>query len=349
MKAYFQKRILKFRRPAGTSRGVMLFKPSWYLFLYDELDPSCKGIGEVSIIPGLSIDNEQLIEQKLSEICTSINAGTFNFTKYDYNFPAISFGLETALLDFKSGGSKILFPSDFTKGEKGISTNGLIWMGRPEYIQQQVKEKLSEGFRCLKMKIGAADVESELLILKNLRQHFSADELELRVDANGAFSFSEAKELLKRLRDLEIHSIEQPIRPMQLYEMAELCNDPPIPIALDEELLEKHPFENKKKLIDLIQPQYLILKPSLLGGFRESTDWINIAEEYNIGWWVTSALESNIGLNAIAQWVATLDTKMYQGLGLGKLYEQNIPSPLTLRGEKLFYDPERKWSYDFVY
>lgn len=349
MKAYFQKRILKFKRPAGTSRGVLCQKPSWYLFLYDETDPSYKGIGEVSIIPGLSIDNEQLIEQKLSEICTSINAGTFIFNKYDYNFPAISFGIETALLDYQSGGSKILFPSDFTKGEKGISTNGLIWIGKPEYIQQQVKDKLSEGFRCLKMKIGAIDVDSELLILKDLRRHFSADEIELRVDANGAFSFSEAKEMLKRLSDLEIHSIEQPISPSQLSEMAELCNNPAIPIALDEELLGIYPYENKKKLIDLIQPQYLILKPGLLGGFRESTDWISIAEEYNIGWWATSALESNIGLNAIAQWVASLDTDRHQGLGLGNLYEQNILCPLTLRGEKLFYDPELKWSYDFVY
>ena len=216
-------------------------------------------------------------------------------------------------------------------------------------MQKQVQEKLEKGFQCLKMKIGAIDIDSELLVLKNLRRQFSAKELELRVDANGAFTFAEAKEVLKHLYDLEIHSIEQPILPSQLDQMAELCQNSPIPIALDEELIGKYPYENKKKTIDIIRPQYLILKPSLLGGFGECTDWINIAKEYSAGWWATSALESNIGLNAIAQWVATLDTSMYQGLGLGNLYKQNINCPLSLHGEKLFYDQTLNWSYEFVY
>ena len=349
MKAYFQKRILKFLKPAGTSRGVLLQKPSWYIFLYNEEDPSFKGIGEVSIIPGLSPDDEALIEKKLSEVCQKVNAGSYDFSKGVENFPAISFGIETAWLDYKGKGSKILFDSDFTKGINGIKTNGLIWMGNMEQMMEQVKHKLELGFRCLKMKIGAIELEKELHILKTLRRQFPIGDLQLRVDANGAFNFKQAREVLFKLQDLEVHSIEQPILACQLEEMAKLCENPAIPIALDEELIGKNSFENKKKLIELIKPQFLVLKPSLLGGFSESTDWINIADEQNIGWWVTSALESNIGLNAIAQWTATLENEMYQGLGLGNLYKINIECPLSLRGEKLFYDPEQKWGYEFVY
>jgi o-succinylbenzoate synthase len=349
MKAYFQKHILKFKKPAGTSRGVLLQKPSWYIYLYNEDESPYKGIGEVSILPGLSIDNELIIEQKLSEICASINNGTFDFRKPITDFPAINFGVEMAMLDYKCKGSKILFPSEFTKGNVGISTNGLIWMGKLEDMQQQISQKIDAGFRCLKIKIGAINIDDELRVLKSIRQQFSVRNLELRVDANGAFSFSEAREILKRLSDLEVHSIEQPILASQVNEMAALCENPPIPIALDEELIGKYTFDEKQKLIEQIRPQFLILKPSLLGGFKESADWINIAKELGLGWWATSALESNIGLNAIAQWVAMQDTGMYQGLGLGNLYEQNIQCPLRLVGEKLFYKPDVNWNYEFVY
>lgn len=349
MKAYFQKRILEFTKVAGTSRGVLLQKPSWYIFLYDEQSPEIKGIGEVSIIPGLSFDNEDEIEGMLTNVCAKINAGLYNFRRTLPDFPAISFGVETALKDYKVKGSKILFPSDFTEGISGIKTNGLIWMGNQEEMLEQVKIKLESGFRCLKIKIGAIDFNQELLVLRSLRQQFKVNELEIRVDANGAFSYSEAKEKLKLLQELDIHSIEQPILPNQIEEMADLCQNTDLPVALDEELIGKYPYEVKKKLIDIIRPQYLILKPSLLGGINESTDWIKICKEYDIDWWVTSALESNIGLNVIAQWVATLGNEMYQGLGLGSLYKKNIDSPLELQGEKLFYNPGRKWSYEFVY
>lgn len=349
MKAYFQKRVLEFSKAAGTSRGALLQKPSWYIFFYDEQAPEIKGIGEVSIIPGLSFDNEAEIEGMLTNVCAKINSGIYNFKKTLQDFPAISFGVETALMDYKVKGSKILFPSEFTEGVHGIKTNGLIWMGTLEDMLEQVKLKLDSGFRCLKMKIGAIDFNQELVLLKSLRQQFKASELELRVDANGAFSYDEAKEYLKVLQELDIHSIEQPILPNQIEEMADLCQNSDLPIALDEELIGKYSYEVKRKLIDIIRPQYLILKPSLLGGIGASTDWINISEEFNIDWWVTSALESNIGLNVIAQWVATLDNEMYQGLGLGSLYRKNIDSPLELQGEKLFYNPGRKWSYEFVY
>lgn len=348
MKAYFQKRNLNFKKPAGTSRGVLLQKPSWFIFLYDEDNPEIKGIGECSIIPGLSHDDENLIEDKLSEVCQLINKEEYDFTKPLHEFPAITFGLETALLDFENSGSKILFPSEFTDGKDGITTNGLIWMGDLTSMSEQVGQKLNEGYRCIKLKIGAIDLDDEILILSNLRKQFSSKELELRVDANGAFSFEDAPDILRRLADLDIHSIEQPIMPSQLYEMARLCEETPLPIALDEELIGKHPYHVKQKLVEVLQPQFLVLKPGLLGGFKETTDWINIAEEFDVGWWVTSALESNIGLNAIAQWTYTLDSKLPQGLGTGSLFERNIESPLEIIGSKLFYSGNKKWSLEFV-
>lgn len=349
MKASFQKRVLKFKKPAGTSRGILLEKPSWYLFLYDEYHPAHKGIGECSVIPGLSPDDELQIEPKLAEICRLINAGDFDFEKPISDFPAISFAVETALLDFQVKGSKILFPSSFTEGTEGIAINGLIWMDQIESMLQQVEQKIEQGFKCIKLKIGTHEFHDEMSLLRMIRSRFSAEELCIRVDANGAYSFRQAFDVVSILAKLEIHSIEQPIIPSQLSEMAELCRLSPVPIALDEELIGKYPAENKRKLIEILRPQYLVFKPSLLGGFRETTDWINIAGEFNCGWWVTSALESNIGLNAIAQWTSFLGTSIPQGLGTGNLFSYNIESPLVVRGEKLFYDPGLKWNYEFVY
>uniref|UniRef100_UPI0032165126 o-succinylbenzoate synthase n=1 Tax=uncultured Draconibacterium sp. TaxID=1573823 RepID=UPI0032165126 len=348
MKAYFRKRVLKFKKPAGTSRGVLLTKPSWYIFLYDVDDPQNTGIGEVSIIPGLSIESEEQIEIKLSEICSAIEEDRFNFDSPLPDFPSIKFGLEMALLDYHSKTYGILFPSDFTDGQKGIKTNGLIWMAPMQDMYRQVEQKLEAGFRCLKMKIGAIGIEQELEILNNLRSKFSPEELEIRVDANGAFSYDAAVGILAKLNDLKIHSIEQPIAPGQINEMAALCKKCAIPIALDEELIGTYSYAEKKELVSQIRPQYLILKPSLLGGFKASLEWITIAGELGVDWWATSALESNIGLNAIAQWVATLETDRYQGLGLGNLYEKNVNSPLVLKGESLFYDPTQMWNYKFI-
>lgn len=349
IKAYFQKRILQFRKPAGTSRGIMLQKPVWYIYLYDEFEPLIKGIGECSIIPGLSIDNDLMVEDKLAEICKQINSGEYDFNKELIDFPGVAFGLETALLDLNTGGSKILFPSGFTKGEDGIKINGLVWMGNPESMMEQVEDKIDKGYKCIKLKIGAIDFKDELQIIRNIRQQHNANELEIRVDANGAFSIKSVRDILNKLAELDVHSIEQPIMPSQFDEMAGLCADSPVPIALDEELIGKFPLENKKKIIDNIKPHYLVLKPGLLGGFRETTDWINIAKEFKVGWWVTSALESNIGLNAISQWTYTLGNKIYHGLGTGSLYVENIDSPLTIKGEKIFYDPQQKWNFEFVY
>ncbi|MBN1116421.1 MAG: o-succinylbenzoate synthase [Bacteroidales bacterium] len=349
MKAYFQKRILSFKHPAGTSRGILLSKPSWYVYLYDPNRPYMKGIGECSIIPGLSIDDEEQIESRLYDICSEINRGTFNFEKPIYEFPALNFAIETALLDYQVKGTKLLFPSEFTEGTKGIAINALVWMGDMREMYRQVEQKIEKGFTCVKLKIGALDLDDELFLLSNLRKKYSSSDLEIRVDANGSFSYSKVHDVLNKLADLNIHSIEQPIFPTQISEMAELCSTTPIPIALDEELIGKYPLENKRKLLEIIKPQYIVLKPSLIGGFKEATDWINIASEFNIRWWVTSALESNIGLNAIAQWSFDLGSKMPQGLGTGSLFKQNVESPLEVRGQKLFYNPELNWNFEFVY
>ena len=349
MKAYFQKRILKFKSPVGTSRGILHHKPSWFLYLYDEDEPQMKGIGECSIIPGLSIDDENKIEDVLTNICLKINNREFDFTIPLYNYPAVNFAVETSLLDYKTGGLRKLFPSKFIEGEEGISINGLIWMGDLESMRNQVEKKIEEGFRCIKLKVGAIETEKELELISDIRSRFNTKELEIRVDANGAYSYEDAMLILKKLSKFDIHSIEQPIMPSQIQNMAKLCQESPVPIALDEELFGIHPFSNKRKLIDLIRPQYLVLKPSMLGGIKETTDWIIIANEFGIDWWVTSALESNIGLNAIAQWVYSMENSVTHGLGTGNLYEENVISPLVLKGDKLFYDSEKNWDYEFVF
>lgn len=346
--ATFVKKTLKFKKAAGTSRGTLFEKPSWYIVLKDSANPNKQGIGECSIIPGLSIDNLKEIERCLTNVCTKISKG--GEIKYPElaHFPAVAFGLETALQDLNCGAKQILYESEFTKGNEGILINGLIWMGSIDYILQQIEKKISEGFHCLKMKIGALGFKQELQVLKDLRTVYPASQLELRVDANGAFKAIEAPEILEKLAPLQIHSIEQPIAAGQWKEMTDLCRNSPVPIALDEELIPILKKEAREGLLQEIKPQYIILKPSLLGGVKQSEEWIALAEEQNIGYWLTSALESNIGLNAIAQWAYRLKPSMPQGLGTGALFVNNIVSPLYLKGEKLFYDSRKEWNFEFV-
>jgi o-succinylbenzoate synthase len=340
LKASYKKNVFQFLNPAGTSRGVYITKDSWFIFLSDDVNT---GIGECSLLKGLSIDDRQDFEQKLTDSCDQINQGTFEFEQPLFDFPSIQFGLETALLDLKNGGRYIIFPSEFTQGTKGIVTNGLIWMGDKTSMRQQIAEKLKKGFSCIKLKIGAIDWKSEREVIAEMRRQFSAEELTIRVDANGAFNFQQAKTVLSELAEMLVHSIEQPIKAGNREEMAKLCLSTPTPIALDEELIGIFPKENKKELLQTIKPQYLIIKPSLLGGFKASEEWISLAGEMNIGWWATSALESNIGLNAISQWVYMKNISLPQGLGTGMLYSNNVDSPLKLVGEKLFYDVKKKW------
>ena len=335
MKATFQKYTLQFKRPAGTSRGVLTEKPTWLLTIEHN---GRRGIGECSPLPGLSIDDISDYERsKLLWTFAHISLGKKALWEQLKSYPSIQFGVEQAFLSLEAEQEGVLFPSLFTEGQVPIPINGLIWMGDKHYMQQQIREKLSQGFHCIKMKIGAIDFETEYQLLKNIRQEYAPSDIELRVDANGAFSPLEALEKLKRLSDLEIHSIEQPIRAGQYEQMARLCEASPLPIALDEELIGVACPERKKEILQWIRPAYIILKPSLIGGYRGSEEWIDLAEKQGIGWWVTSALEGNVGLSAIAQWTYTLKNPLPQGLGTGSLYTNNFPSSLEVKNGGLWW------------
>lgn len=342
MKAEFKKHILNFKRPSGTSRGVMNIKETYFIILKTE---ESYGVGECGLLRGLSIDDRPDYEEKLQWVCDTISLGEEKLYEALTEFPSIQFGLETAFRSINSNNPFILFPSEFTRGERVIPINGLVWMGDKAFMKEQISEKLKQGFSCIKMKIGAIDFKTELELLKSIRREFSVSEVELRVDANGAFSPKEALEKLKVLSDLELHSIEQPIKPGQVQEMALLCEETPLPIALDEELIGIFSEEEKVKLMNTINPHYIILKPSLIGGFHGSDSWIALAENNNAGWWITSALESNVGLNAISQYTFTKNSKLPQGLGTGSLYTNNIKSPLEVSNGALHYKPSGVWNF----
>jgi o-succinylbenzoate synthase len=340
--AYFKKYTLQFKHPSGTSRGVLTEKDSWFVFLFYDLEPDTIGIGECSPLEGLSIDDRMGYEDKLAEVCGNID-NYLDQSESLSDYPSIRFGIEMALLDYQQRGRRILFPSAFTEGNDSILINGLVWMGSFEAMLSEVREKIKSGFTCIKLKIGAINFEDEINLIRSIRKDFSQADIEIRVDANGAFKPDEAGEKLKRLSEFQLHSIEQPIRQNQWEVMADLCSTSSIPIALDEELIGIADFDRKLKLLEEINPRFIILKPSLLGGFRASQEWIELAGNLNIGWWVTSALESNIGLNAIAQWTYTLKSKLPQGLGTGQLYSNNFDSPLNISEGKLFYRPNENW------
>jgi len=337
---------LDFKRPSGTSRGILTKKEAWFVHVWDDKNPKVKGIGECSIIKGLSPDDRENYEDKIREVCDNINQIESDLYDELIEWPSIYFGFEMALRDLENGGKRLLFNSDFTEHEAKIPINGLVWMGDKAYMQEQVQDKIDTGFNCIKLKIGAINFQEELEILKSIREQFNSEQIEIRVDANGAFHPDEAMEKLKALSKFEIHSIEQPIKAGNWEAMAKLCKDTPLPIALDEELIGIYQLEDKIKLIKQIQPQYIILKPSLVGGFKGSQEWINIAKKEGIPWWMTSALESNIGLNAIAQWAYTLNNPMPQGLGTGQLFTNNIKSPLEVSMGYLIYDQSKKWEVD---
>ena len=341
--ASFKKYILQFKHPSGTSRGILTEKVSWFIFLSSHQNPEITGVGECGPLKGLSIDDRIDFENKLVEVCTNPNDFLNNRETLN-DFPSIRFGLEMALLDLKQGGEKVLFPSAFTQGKDSISINGLVWMGSYDTMLEQVREKIESGFTCIKLKIGAINFEDEIKLIGSIRKDYSPDQVEIRVDANGAFTPEEAGEKLKRLSEFNIHSLEQPIKRNQWEAMAKLCETSPIPIALDEELIGIMDLDKKQKLLEEIRPQFIILKPSLLGGFKASEEWIDLASEKNIGWWVTSALESNIGLNAIAQWTYTLKNRLPQGLGTGQLYSNNFECPLNIKEGKLYYNPKENWN-----
>jgi len=332
MKAEYSRYLLQFKRPSGTSRGVLHEKET---FILEISENGKKGIGECAIFRGLSFDDRPDYEEKLQWLCENIHQD-YKFLKEELKeFPSIWFGYEQAVLNFKHG-ENLYFPSEFTNGKAPIMINGLIWMGDVGYMEEQIQDKLEKGFHCIKLKIGV-DWKSEHEVLQKLRQKFPKETLELRVDANGGFTKEEAKIVLQQLADLHIHSIEQPIKAGNWNDMAELCAQTPTPIALDEELIGIIDADKKQELLETIQPQYIILKPALVGGFEGSNEWISLAEKQNIGWWITSALESNIGLNAIAQYTFTKNNMMPQGLGTGGLFTNNFDTQLELSGEELYF------------
>ncbi len=340
MKATYKKYILNFKRPSGTSRGVMTEKETWFLLLEEN---GKIGIGECGLLRGLSIDDRPDYEEKLQWVCENIDFGKDKLWNELIEFPSIQFGVEMAFLSLQSKSPFELFPSTFTQGKDNMLINGLVWMGEESFMKTQIEEKLAQGFSCIKLKIGAIDFENELGLLRFIRQNFDAKTIEIRVDANGSFSSNEALYKLNQLSEFELHSIEQPIQKNNTDMMSELCKTTPIPIALDEELIGVFNCEDKAKLLDAIQPQYIILKPSFIGGFKGTLEWIALAEKRNIGWWITSALESNIGLNAITQFTNTLNNKMPQGLGTGGLYMNNFDCPLEIDNGHIQYNPDKNW------
>ncbi|OUW76694.1 MAG: o-succinylbenzoate synthase [Flavobacteriaceae bacterium TMED212] len=344
MKAHYKRYFLKFKRPVRTSQRVLTEKETWFLFL---TDGKKKGVGECGLFRGLSIDDREDYEDQLKNLCRRINENEEIKQKELQSFPSIKMGYEMALMSIKSENTFELFPSAFTRGEESIRTNGLVWMGNPSFMKDQIDQKIAQGFNCIKLKIGALDFNEEMSILCEIRKHFDEREMILRVDANGSFSTNEAMNKLKSLADLGIHSIEQPIAKGQYDEMKDLCLRSPIPIALDEELIGVTEKIERVELLDKIMPQYLIFKPSLLGGFRSCEEWIALASERSIGWWVTSALESNIGLNAIAQWTFSLRVNSHQGLGTGKLFTNNFESPLEVRNGTLTFNSNQNWNFPF--
>lgn len=337
LKARFEKKTFTFKKPSGTSRGILTEKHAWFIELWDPANEDVVGIGECSIIPGLSPDfqNESSYEAVLKKVVSDPSHYRKNIQELEV-YPSIYFGFEMALLDFKNGGKRVFFDTPFTNGKKRLPINGLVWMGDLSFMQSQIEEKIRSGYDCIKIKIGALDFKQELSLIDKIRGQYSSKEITIRVDANGAFKPAEALDKLTELSKLDIHSIEQPIKPNHWETMYTLCKNSPIPIALDEELIGHYSDEQKSKVLSQIKPQFIILKPSLIGGFRGTTKWINLAERANIGWWVTSALESNIGLDAIAQYTSNYDITLPQGLGTGSLYTNNIPSKLHVAGGYIY-------------
>lgn len=334
------KKQLHFKQPAGTSRGVYTTRDVWYILL-TEPESRRYGVGECAPLPDLSCDARPDYDEVLAKACKEFEeTGEINRPAL-LPYPSILFGLETALLHLQAG-SLQFWPTPFSKGKAGIPINGLIWMGNFDEMYRRIEEKMQKGFRCIKLKIGAIDFEKELELLSHIRRHFTPQQIELRVDANGAFAPADAPAKLQRLSEFHLHSIEQPIRAGQWQEMAALCASTPFPIALDEELIGINERTQKIELLETIRPQYIILKSSLHGGISGSEEWIELAAERGIGSWITSALESNIGLNAIAQWCGTLEPTLPQGLGTGLLFTDNIDYPLHIEGDCLRFHPEEQ-------
>ncbi|MFY0651734.1 MAG: o-succinylbenzoate synthase [Cyclobacteriaceae bacterium] len=344
---------LKFKFDAGTSRGVLREKEVWYIKVFDEDHPKIFGLGEVATIERLSLDYDISFEEELEKLSAAIKEKRLPGTEEEVyelvqelvkvEHPSIAFALETALLDLMHGGRRLIFENNFYQGKSRIPINGLIWMGEKDFMKEQIDAKLRSGFTCLKVKIAALDFQDELELLRYIRSNYPKEKLTLRVDANGGFRTEDCMLRMKALEEFDLHSIEQPIMPKQSEAMSLLCKKTNIPIGLDEELIGISDIHEKEQLLNDIQPAYIILKPGLIGGFRSTKEWIELAESKDIGWWITSALESNVGLNVICQFTAKYEPADHQGLGTGQLFENNIESPLSIAGEYVSYSLKGSW------
>ncbi|MEQ9302254.1 MAG: o-succinylbenzoate synthase [Cyclobacteriaceae bacterium] len=348
--------VLKFKFKAGTSRGELTEKRTWILKVHESHHPEVYGLGECGPLAGLSIDDHEEYDHFIDRIAPDLKKQEMPSTEEEVHdlvrrmvpkeLPALRFGLETALLDLLNEGQRMIFKNRLVASGDKLPINGLIWMGDEAWMKDQIEEKLTAGYSCIKLKIGAIDFDTECKLLEAIRKDYSADQITLRVDANGAFQTNDALAKLKRLAEYELHSIEQPIMPHQPEAMQMICKHSKVPIALDEELIGVHGIEEKRELLRFIKPQYIVLKPTLLGGLWSTREWIDLAENTGIGWWITSALESNIGLNAITQFTASFPVEMPQGLGTGQLYDNNFESPLTVDKGFISYDQKAKWGLD---
>jgi o-succinylbenzoate synthase len=338
-RATYRKYQLHFKNPVLTSRGELKVKNGYFLEIHES---GKTGIGECSFIEGLSIDKLDRYEEALDDLCKDFETDNGEIITDLEMFPSIAFAVECAFLDYQNGGRRIIFPGDFVKGNSPIPINGLVWMGKKNFMHQQIRQKLRAGFRCIKIKVGAIDFTEEANLLKSIRNEFDPTVTEIRLDANGAFTGKDVFGKLEALAKYGIHSIEQPVKAGQYNLMKEVCSKSPIPVALDEELIGM-PANERNHLLSWMSPHHIILKPSILGGFAICNKWIDLAESKGIGWWVTSALESNIGLSALAQWVSTKENSRVHGLGTGELYKNNIPSPLFISNGCLGYNPNTPW------
>lgn len=345
MNCHFKKYSLHFQKPGGTSRGVLHDKETYFIFLEEN---GKRAIGECNRFTKLSYDDRAGYEEKLNEVCKQLPDAQESLLPELSEWPSIQFGIEMLLKDWNNGCQQILFPEVMNETGFSIPVNGLIWMGTKAEMKEQIMQKLKAGYTSIKLKIGAIDFETELSLLQFIRQQFSENEVEIRLDANGAFRLNEASEKIKRLSEFQISYIEQPIKAGQWQEMAGLCEKTPIDIALDEELIGIISSKQKKQLIETISPQLIILKPALIGGFSGSDEWKKLIETIDGSWVITSALESNIGLNAIAQYTALGWSNYAQGLGTGKLYTNNIPSPYTVDAKGLHYHKNKTWDFSSI-
>jgi O-succinylbenzoate synthase len=358
MEIRWHKHRLDFTFEAGTSRGVLTYKDTWYLI---GTDKDLTFYGECGPLRGLSIDDRPDFESKLDLLCAHLNSRSIAAWNTEgfieslipelnlYEFPSIIMGLETLHADYIHNGRKEIFKSNFYKYGTPILINGLIWMNQPDHMYQQAIQKIQLGHTCIKLKVGAIDFEKECQVLEKIREEYSESEVMLRLDANGAFGEKDVWEKLERLSEYDIHSIEQPVRQGQSELMRQLCKDSPIEVALDEELIGAYTTRQKETLLEELNPPFIILKPTLLGGFASTAEWIEMAEYRGIEWWITSALESNIGLNAICQFTSMYPLYLAQGLGTGSLYHNNIPSPLNVYSGMIHYDRTEEWDMSLIH